>query len=83
MIDRMDTDKDGQLSERELFVALHHPEVGVRDIVSRMIVKHESENADRGKGYDDVAGVTSVVNGGDMGLEERRTAYKLCEKVFL
>jgi hypothetical protein len=43
MIDRMDTDKDGQLSERELFAALHHPEMGVRDIVSRMIVKHESE----------------------------------------
>lgn len=43
MIDKMDTDKDGQLSERELFVALNHPEMGVRDIVSRMIVKHESE----------------------------------------
>lgn len=43
MIDKMDTDKDGQLSERELFVALHHPEMGVRDIVSRMVVKHESE----------------------------------------
>ncbi|WP_242514480.1 hypothetical protein [Enterobacter cloacae] len=43
MIDKMDTDKDGQLSERELFVALHHPEMGVRDIVSRMIVKHQSE----------------------------------------
>ncbi|VEA64676.1 Predicted chitinase [Serratia plymuthica] len=45
--------------------------------------KYKPYNADRGKGYDDVAGVTSVVNGGDMGLEERRTAYKLCEKVFL
>ncbi|MEG1121692.1 MAG: hypothetical protein RR184_14035 [Citrobacter sp.] len=43
MIDKMDTDKDGQLSERELFTALHHPEMGVRDIVSRMVVKHESE----------------------------------------
>lgn len=43
MIDKLDTDKDGQLSERELFTALHHPEMGVRDIVSRMIVKHESE----------------------------------------
>ncbi|WP_242514481.1 hypothetical protein [Enterobacter cloacae] len=43
MIDKMDTDKDGQLSERELFAALHHPEMGVRDIVSRMIVKHQSE----------------------------------------
>ncbi|MBZ2390356.1 hypothetical protein K6W48_13110, partial [Erwinia amylovora] len=27
----------------ELFSALHHPEMGVRDIVSRMVVKHESE----------------------------------------
>ncbi|MFB5171470.1 hypothetical protein AAIO65_02350 [Erwinia amylovora] len=43
MMDKMDTDKDGQLSERELFSALHHPEMGVRDIVSRMVVKHESE----------------------------------------
>lgn len=43
MVDKMDTDNDGQLSERELFTALHHPEMGVRDIVSRMIVKHESE----------------------------------------
>jgi len=37
MIDKMDTDKDGQLSERELFAALHHPEMGVRNIVSRMM----------------------------------------------
>ncbi|CCP01868.1 hypothetical protein BN439_0779 [Erwinia amylovora Ea644] len=43
MMDKMDSDKDGQLSERELFSALHHPEMGVRDIVSRMIVKHESK----------------------------------------
>ncbi|WP_336215305.1 glycoside hydrolase family 19 protein [Enterobacter sp. P82] len=43
MIDKMDADKNGQLSERELFAALHHPEMGVRDIVSRMIVKHQSE----------------------------------------
>ncbi|MEB6335716.1 hypothetical protein [Serratia rhizosphaerae] len=43
MIDKMDTDKDGQLSERELFAALQHPEMGVRDIVARMIVKHQSE----------------------------------------
>ncbi|MCK8358503.1 hypothetical protein LXA11_08095 [Erwinia amylovora] len=43
MMDKMDSDKDGQLSERELFSALHHPEMGVRDIVSRMVVKHESE----------------------------------------
>ncbi|HGM6861241.1 TPA: hypothetical protein ACKQDZ_002580 [Serratia rubidaea] len=43
MLDKMDTDKDGQLSERELFAALQHPEMGVRDIVARMIVKHQSE----------------------------------------
>ncbi|VEA72975.1 Predicted chitinase [Serratia rubidaea] len=43
MLEKMDTDKDGQLSERELFAALQHPEMGVRDIVARMIVKHQSE----------------------------------------
>lgn len=39
--------------------------------------------ADRGRGYDDVIAVTLVVNGGDMGLAERRSAYRLCEEVFL
>lgn len=43
ILEKMDTDKDGQLSERELFAALQHPEMGVRDIVARMIVKHQSE----------------------------------------
>ncbi len=38
---------------------------------------------DTGKGYDEVAAVTQIVNGGNMGLSERRLAYKLCEKVFL
>lgn len=39
--------------------------------------------ADRGRGYDDVIAVTLIVNGGDMGLAERRSAYRLCEEVFL
>ncbi|EOL9069307.1 hypothetical protein ACOZ12_001212 [Cronobacter turicensis] len=46
-------------------------------------VKYKPYMADLGKGYDDVAGVTRMVNGGAMGLAERRDAYKLCEKVFL
>ncbi|MCU6243904.1 glycoside hydrolase family 19 protein [Enterobacter asburiae] len=39
--------------------------------------------ADKGRGYDDVAAVTSIVNGGSMGLKERQKAYSLCETVFL
>lgn len=39
--------------------------------------------ADRGGGYDDVASITRIVNGGDMGLVQRRIAYRLCEEVFL
>ncbi|WP_336215298.1 glycoside hydrolase family 19 protein [Enterobacter sp. P82] len=46
-------------------------------------IKYKPYNADKGRGYDDVADVTSVVNGGDMGLAERQAAYKICEKVFL
>ncbi|MDK9606323.1 hypothetical protein [Lelliottia wanjuensis] len=43
MLDKLDTDHDGELSGRELFQAIHHPEMGVRKIVSRLAVKHDSE----------------------------------------
>lgn len=43
VVDKLDADHDGQLSGQELYVALQHPEMGVRDIVSRMVVRHESE----------------------------------------
>ncbi|WP_336213974.1 hypothetical protein [Enterobacter sp. P82] len=43
MMDKLDTDQDGELSGRELFQAIHHPEMGVRKIVSRLVVKHDSE----------------------------------------
>lgn len=46
-------------------------------------IKYKPYNADTGKGYDDVKAVTRIVNGGDMGLVERKEAYKLCEGVFL
>lgn len=41
--EKLDSDRSGDLSGRELYAALHHPDMGVRDIVSRMVVKHESE----------------------------------------
>lgn len=45
-------------------------------------VKYKPYNADKGRGLSDVADVTRVVNGGQMGLKERESAYKTCEKVF-
>lgn len=39
----IDTDGNGQLSGEELFHAVHHPEMEVRNIAARMIVKHDSE----------------------------------------
>lgn len=39
----IDTDGNGHLSGEELFRAMHHPEMGVQDIVARMVVKHDSE----------------------------------------
>jgi predicted chitinase len=46
-------------------------------------IKYKPYNADTGRGYDDVADVTKIVNGADMGLAKRREAYRLCEQVFL
>lgn len=39
----IDTDGNGKLSGEELFHAVHHPEMEVRDIAARMVVKHDSE----------------------------------------
>lgn len=43
MVKKTDSDGDGQLTGRELYNALHHPEGGVRDIAARLVVKHDSE----------------------------------------
>ncbi len=43
MVKKIDSDGDGQLTGRELYNALHHPEAGVRDIAARLVVKHDSE----------------------------------------
>ncbi|KIS44335.1 glycoside hydrolase family 19 protein [Kosakonia radicincitans] len=43
MADKLDNDKNGELSGQELYNAVHHPEMGIRDIAARLIVKHESE----------------------------------------
>lgn len=39
----IDTDGNGKLSGEELFHAVHHPEMEVRNIAARMVVKHDSE----------------------------------------
>lgn len=44
---------------------------------------YEVYTADHGNGLADVKKVTEKVNGGDMGLDERQSAYELCERVFL
>lgn len=46
-------------------------------------IKYKPYNIEKGRGYDDVADVTRVVNGGDMRLAERQAAYIFCESVFL
>lgn len=46
-------------------------------------IKYKPYRADQGRGYNDVPAVTLVVNGGNMGLAERKEAYRLCEQVFL
>lgn len=40
---KMDSDSSGDLSGAELYHAVHFPEIDVRDIASRMVVKHDSE----------------------------------------
>lgn len=40
---RIDIDGNGKLSAQELHAAFTHPEMGVCDIVARMVVKHDSE----------------------------------------
>lgn len=39
-------------------------------------------DAECGNGFSDVGGVTRRVNGGDVGLEERKAAYELAERVL-
>ncbi|WP_320723179.1 hypothetical protein [Enterobacter sp. 262D3] len=40
---KMDSDSSGDLSGAELYHAVHFPEMDVRDIAARMVVKHDSE----------------------------------------
>lgn len=43
LVKKIDSNGDGELSGKELYNALHHPELGLRDIAARLIVKHDSE----------------------------------------
>jgi len=43
MAAKLDSDQDGELSGAELYNAVHHPEMGIRDIAARLAVKHVSE----------------------------------------
>ncbi|WP_411704062.1 hypothetical protein [Edaphovirga cremea] len=43
LVKKIDADGDGELSGKELYNALHHPELGLRDIAARLVVKHDSE----------------------------------------
>ncbi len=43
LIKKIDADGNGEISGKELYNALHHPELGLRDIVARLVVKHDSE----------------------------------------
>lgn len=43
MMGKLDSDQNGELSGLELYNAVHHPDLGIRDIAARMMVKHESE----------------------------------------
>jgi len=42
-VNNVDSNGDGELSAEELFHAVHHPEVEIRNIAARMVVKHDSE----------------------------------------
>ncbi|MEJ5074930.1 glycoside hydrolase family 104 protein [Enterobacter ludwigii] len=43
LLRKMDSDSSGDLSGAELYHAVHFPEMDVRDIAARMVVKHDSE----------------------------------------
>ncbi|CNE05835.1 hypothetical protein [Yersinia mollaretii] len=43
LVKKIDADGDGEMTGKELYNAVHHPEMGVRDIAARLIVKHDSE----------------------------------------
>ncbi|CNI95935.1 hypothetical protein [Yersinia vastinensis] len=43
LVKKIDADGDGEITGKELYNAVHHPEMSVRDIAARLIVKHDSE----------------------------------------